>query len=287
MINRILLFASLIILCVLSMLNGEMVELRIVKYFISDWVIAQLVYRIITLVILYSAFLILVGGASKLLKITTILSVGIILLDSLLNLAGYTDYYHIFLNYRYLAVSYSALAVAVISLFFFIKTRPSKKVKKWVLGVLILPVIGLSFIRVIYIEDWVTVAENEKQITLEEANKLLTDNDIPAVQDSLLLPFFTTSCPYCRAAAVKMSLSKQNGKLPNTVVVFPGDEERAQLFLKMTNLTGVDYITLEQKQFIELAGLRWPSVFFISKKESTQWIGGSFNNFCLNAIEKN
>lgn len=286
MIRRIILSTSLIAIAILSMLNQELVELRIVKYFISDWFTAQVSYRILIFSIIFCGLSIAIGASGKVIKTITVICSGFVLLDSLLFLGGMNQFGALFIHAPYQTLSLVTIGLLVGSLFLFVKyNKENRNIKPWVYALLIVPTIGISFIRIVYIEDWTVKAENEKSITLDQANEILQANGLPVSKENLLLPFFSSSCPYCRVTAVKLSLSKENGKLPNTVIIFPDNKEYAIQFLKETHLTGTPFINLKKEQFIELAGVRWPTVFHITPQGSSQYIGGSFNNFVLSEVE--
>ena len=149
---------------------------------------------------------------------------------------------------------------------------------------LLVPTIGLSFIRVIYADDWQVVTDDEKSISHTEAVTFLKKNQINFEGDHLLLPFFSTSCPLCRLTAMKMSISYRRGLLPKTILVFPEDEEKAIEFMRQTNFSGVPYITVDQHIFQELGGNIIPSIFIVSKASSEHYIGEQFNNIVLSNL---
>ena len=287
MVSRITFFLALISLSIFSMLNGETVELRIVSLYFHDWGSVQILYRIFIFTAIYTSFLILFGATFKTTKFFSILICSFILIDSLSYISGIKTHGAVFLLSKYYYLSITCISVLMVSLFLVIRKKQKVKQLKIKHHLLIsVACIGISLIRIVYADDWVNNSSNSKSLSLSQANNLLNSSGISAKNDSLLIPFFSTSCAYCRMTANKLSVSKNLNKLPNTVIVFPENKDYAIQFLKETGLTGIPFITIDNKKFIEFAGTTWPSIFFITKKGNTHFVGGQFNSFTLSKIEK-
>lgn len=289
---RITLFLSLTALAILSMLIGGTVETRLVYYYFLDWGMANYFYRIFILFALISAFLILFGSEKKWLKISVIFISLFILLDTLLYFSGFTEHRSLFYYSRYKVLFFIGLASLLVGMFFFVKQKgQSKSLKGWMIIASILASIGLSLIRVVYIEDWSMTPTNEKKIEINQIKDLAGDAVSKELDgNKILVAFLSTTCPHCYESATKMAISKKKNILPPTVLFFPeiqNAQEKVTTFLEDTKLTGVPYVILPPRKFVETGGTRMPSIFLLENNESTQWIGSQFNNFVLSHIEPN
>jgi thiol-disulfide isomerase/thioredoxin len=161
--------------------------------------------------------------------------------------------------------------------------------KVLIYALLVIVSVGLTFIRPIYLEDWTS----NPRLSNPPSHDFVSNEDIDLIYqtayqqewqgNTLLIPFFTTTCPYCKIAARNMAVNQRLGKLPQTVVVFPGNKEDASRFLQEADLN-VDFILLNQDEFIRICGTRFPSIFFVEKDLQYHWIGSEFNNFALQKL---
>ncbi len=286
MLFRILICTALIILCISSMLIGATIEMRISELYISDWLSGMLFYRIFIGTTLYTAIVILFGANNKLIKISLITICSFIWIDTLYYITDNSHYLSLFIHPFQKALCYTIAGILTVCALIFIKNIQPELPKNKIYLLAIIPTIALSFIKVVYIEDWTNQPTNAKHINYETATQLTKSIDIKGQPKELLMPFFSTSCGYCRIAATKLAISMKNNTLPETCIVFPGSKEKAELFLKETKLTGIKYITVPSDSFVELAGRSLPSIFWITQDTSAHYLGGQFNNIVLSSISK-
>lgn len=279
MIVRIILFLSLCSTAVLSMLIGTSVELRIANYYVSNWIAVGIIYRILIFTALYVGFCILAGAKNKGLKVGLLLFIGAVLIDILLSLAGHTEFHSLFIHPLYQVASYSSIAALFACSFVYLTTNKETGIKKWLYFALVIPTIALSFIKIIYRDDWMNVASNANELTLAQTSKMLALDE--NLQHEILVPFLSTGCSSCRLSATKMGVSYKNNVLPPTHLVFYQKEDEVQSFLNETGLQGLKFTVLPKDTFFKYSGFRLPSIFYVEKQQSTQWIGEQFNNVIL------
>jgi len=265
------------------MLLKDFAEVRLVSLYIENWFYAQIIYRILIFSILYLAFVILLGAKNTIIKISLIIASLLIISDSFIYAFINDDYPALFIHPPNKVLSAFIIAVLIIAQVFFLKKGSPKKLHPWIYGLLIIPVVGISFVKVIYIDDWQSSSTNSKTITLEQVNKLIPDS---SYHENILMPFFSTSCGFCRIAAIKIGISNKNNTLPPTCVVLPSNKEKAKKFILETKLTGVKYITIPTDTFVKYAGFEMPCVFYVDKEGTTQWIGEEFNNIVLSNLSE-
>ena len=286
MLSRILIFVSLLSLSISSMKIGLTTEMRVADLYINDWFSGMIFYRIFIGSLIYLSFIILFGSNNYVVKTLLILFSGLILSDTLWYILDNSHYLSLFIYPFQKPICYCALGALILGGLLFLKQKNHKKFRASMYYLMIVPAVALSLIKIVYIEDWTITASNTKKINLRKAITLLESNGVTIQNDELLMPFFSTSCGHCRSTAMKLSISHKNNTLPPLCIVFPGTEEKASQFLLETRLEGVNYIILPKERFIELAGTSLPSIFWITKNESTHYLGNRFNNIVLSEISK-
>lgn len=77
-----------------------------------------------------------------------------------------------------------------------------------------------------------------------------------------VIAFLSPHCPYCRRAAYKMHLMKDNNpSLPIFFVI--GGESDLKDFWENTKAQNVPYTRLERNAFFKLAGYSWPAIYWV------------------------
>lgn len=261
----------------------EHAEIRIISLYIENWFYGQIIYRILIFSIIYLALLILLGAKNFVIKASLLIVSFFVISDTFIFFFTKNDYPALFIHPQHHVLSLVIIATLIITQIIYLKNKASKKLNTWVYGVLIIPTIAISFIRVVYLDDWLSTASNTKTISIEQANNIIADSHN---YENILMPFFSTSCGFCKIAAIKIGVSNKNGTLPPTCVVLPSNKEKAKKFILETKLTDVKYVTIPTDTFTKYAGFEMPCVFYIDNTGSTQWIGEEFNNLILSNLAK-
>ena len=158
--------------------------------------------------------------------------------------------------------------------------------KRWKLFFSLLAIgvgFGVSFaLSPIYVDDYGIIQSENKKLDFELINKhfpsLTEDNE------SIVLCFFTSTCPFCKSNAQSFQINKKYRKQPKTVILFPSTKEDAKDFLTQTE-TNFEYALISDEEFIENAGLRFPSVFLIKNGNvENHWIGSEINYSVLDYL---
>jgi hypothetical protein len=98
------------------------------------------------------------------------------------------------------------------------------------------------------------------------------------------MPFLSTSCSFCRLAATKIGISNKKNSLPPTCLVFSDPKKKVEQFIKETDVKEIKYIIIPTDTFYNYAGFQMPSIFYIDKSGSSQWVGEQFNNLVLDDL---
>lgn len=158
------------------------------------------------------------------------------------------------------------------------------RLKKWWQRIIFgLVVTAFVFFKPVYLEDWQLSA---KIIDGSEGKELYSLDHSLVDEEPFLVPLFTTSCPHCNQAAIKLGIQERNGKLPKTLIVFPSTKEDAENFLKRNQLENVDYLLVDDQTFLKYAGNRFPSIFYVDQNQYYHWVGGQFGYAALDFIIK-
>jgi thiol-disulfide isomerase/thioredoxin len=268
----------------MSMLNGENVELFLVSEQFTSWYWACFVYRIFSISAIYFALIIAVGARNRLNK-TVVLTFNLILVvDILLYLIKDSSYGGLVIskNNQVLIITLAALLL-LSSLGIFIN-KGQHKIKAWVYILLLLPTIGISFTRIIYIDDFTYETSSKNNLNFSQLKQTLKNYNYEVDGKELLIPFFSTSCPHCKHSAQKLSISHELNLLPNTVIAFASDSSEVAEFMNTNKLNGIPYVILPIKEMQHLSGFRLPSIFHFSNEKSVQYLGQQFNNLALSKI---
>ena len=275
-------FICLISIAVFSMLIGEDVENRIVDLYFPNWLFATFLYRVFILIVLFLGFLALIGVKNNFFKLITSIFIVFIILDTVIAFFNSDIFESLFVMRFHQIISTIPILILPIAWFFYLKgSGQIKQVKKWVYVLFAILSIGLSFVKVVYVEDWSITPNNFQNITLAKAESLLKSNNINTIQKNVVLVFLSTECGHCRNAAKKLAISVKENILPQTVLIFPDSKKDAQHFMEINKLNGIPYFTMGLNDFIQLSGGKTPTIFKIDEKKSSQWVGAKFNNLVL------
>lgn len=286
MISRITLSICIITSCIFSMLNGEAVEFKLVEIYHFNWLSAAIFYRVFILTTLFVSQATLFGYNKLISKIFLGIIVSIITFDTLHVLISNHAIPIFILNY-FKWQSLPVILLTVASYIYFVaQIKIHYPLKKGLILLLVVSSIGLSFIRIVYIDDWINASSNNKTLHLTQVKKLFNDNGVIISENNTLIPFFSTTCPFCRIAAKKMAISKQKKLLGTPYIVFPSSSKNIDEFLQSTGLKDNPYIVIDEQQFVALGGSSLPSIFEVSEKNSQQWVGEEFNNLVLWKLSK-
>lgn len=281
---RILFFLFCTGTIVLSLLNKEATDYRLVTFYHLDWFNAQLSYRIFSALFLFLLALVLLGLKSKILTSLVLSFLLIGSLDALLDLFGFGNHPSFFISIKQPIWSWISLAIAWICFGLHERKSIAFPIKWWKIPLALILATGFSFIKVIYLDDYIATAANDKHLDRQEIKSIAMNFGIELQAPNMLIPFFSTSCEHCHKAAKKIAISNQNGSLPPTLLVFSEDSLSVNWFLKTVDAAEIPHISIKHRKFISLAGHRFPSVFWIENNKSTQWVGGQFNNLALSKV---
>lgn len=141
---------------------------------------------------------------------------------------------------------------------------------------------GASFYNPIYVDDYGVVKRENLSLDLN-----LLETHFPNLIKSnktVVLSFFTSTCPYCAMTAQNFIVNQNINKQPKTIVLFPSVKEDAEKFMK-DNDSNFDYALISDKEFTDNAGHRFPSVFLIQNGKVTHnWIGSEINYSVLDFL---
>lgn len=285
MIFRVLLSISLLTLSILSLKNGQLIDHRIVNDYISDWMWAALVYRGVISLMMFLAFIFLFGAGNFLIKSLLLIVTFLIIADTVNFFTTNSRYPAVFFNAEFSTLFWSTLILFSLSLIAVLKNTEKVKLKKWMYFSLLIPVFALNFIRVVYRDDWMFVTSDERTITKKEVASLMNYETADSLSEDLLVAFFSTSCSYCRAAALKIGISQNKNLLPKTVFIFAGKKMEIEEFIVNTDTKNLLALNIEHQQFEKLAGFSMPSIFYLTESSCQQFVGAQFNNIVLHKIK--
>jgi thiol-disulfide isomerase/thioredoxin len=165
----------------------------------------------------------------------------------------------------------------------FERTRKIKFI--FVLLISLLPGFGISFIKPIYDIDYGMFDDSMEIETaaLSEA----TNGDFQFANERVVLAFFTTSCPHCKAASTKIGTNKAAGQKIQVHAFFPGNKEDTDQFLQDNNGEAFHpYLIGSEETFTNLGGFTYPSVFVVDGNGKTErhWTGDMINYTALDFL---
>ena len=207
-------------------------------------------------------------------------------IDATLSVLGVNDFASLVtLSYEF----YETLLLSILILLSFVlllfKQKSLEiKVKPWLRIILLVVGLSASFFRPLYIDNWYST-EGFKTENFELMERFKIEKELQLTADKQLFAFFTTTCPHCNEAALKMGIQRDNGNLPETVIVFPSKKEDAERFLKRNGLEGQEYLLVSDRVFLEFAGNRFPSIYYKNENNYYHWVGGSFNYLALDLLK--
>lgn len=277
------LIASLILIYIglYHLTHINLFEYRIVENKISNWTFSLITVRIlIYLEFLLAIFLIL---PINLKKLTTLLS-------SLLFSAYSIDITFSYFNNleisatnpliisKYLIIQIAILLTLIFIIFLSIKSESKDLKFKWVKIVFPILLFILNFsISPIYIDDYIisksSIKNSKKDWSILEK---YTDSHIK--QTSTLIAFFSSNCIYCNVMAKKIGINNRiNDSNLNMLIVMPSTETDALNFMKR-NKCNTQYIRVSKKDFLSLAGNKFPVIYLVKNNIGTnRWNAKTFN----------
>ena len=288
LIIRIILGVLLVGSSLLLLLFGAQYEAYYVEHYYNNWLFTTYLVRLVPLTSTFLGFSILFGIKNRFNVVLALFTLLFLCFD-LFVFSRFTGQ-PIAFYYPHLPVwlVYLLSVMLFFCLFYYLIKFKFKKQKKWVLLVLVIAAIGFNFIRPIYIEDWKdyrpkddAISNTDTKFVHEKAYHAEWDVDEP-----ILIPFFTTTCPFCKSAAKRIAINKRLNKLPKTIFAFPGNKEDTEAFLGEVGLSGSDYVLLEHDRFLDICGSRFPSIFLVDQGKTYHWIGSEFNNFAMHRIKR-
>lgn len=273
-------------ICSTILFSADQSLFRIVEYFIPNWIYAPIIYRLYFVLLITSSLLILFRKSKKI----VILHIALLILpiiDTFLFIFGYKDYNLLFSHTQNIYEITTLSILTIISSAFIIRQLKHikvKKSKKYIFPLVVIIAIATSFIKPVYIDDWIApeVVSKEKNEMISELNDEFNINQ----NENAVYAFFTTTCPFCKMAALKLGINERNGKLPKTYIFFPSKKEDAEAFLKSNRLKNIQYFLVEDKTFLKYAGNSFPSIYFSSNEKTYHWTGSKFNYRALNLISE-
>lgn len=271
-------------LVVISLLNGENVELFLVSEQISSWYWAAIAYRIFSFLAIYMAFATAGGSKNRLIKSTLFIFTFISLIDVVLYFAKDSSYGGLIISKPNEALVITLVVLLLISSFGIFVDNKRHKVKPWLYIILLAPTMGVSFIRIIYADDFMYRTTTKNEVNFSQLKKTLKNYNEEVAENDLLIPFFSTSCSHCKSSAQKLSISHDLNLLPKTVIAFASDSSSVIKFMNTYGLDDVPYVILPIEELLNISGIRLPSIFHFSNGKSAQYIGEQFNNLALSKI---
>lgn len=141
----------------------------------------------------------------------------------------------------------------------------------------------ISFIRPIYIDDYGISKGSESLINETFKNSYIDNSEIS--KGYSVVAFFTTSCPFCKAACYNFSINASKGKQPNTMLFFPGTKEDSDAFMQAANSSFPYTLINDQKLFTDNSGYSFPSVYLLKDGEVLyHWVGSEINYSVLDYL---
>ncbi len=142
--------------------------------------------------------------------------------------------------------------------------------------------IGCSFIRPIYVDDYVMNYSKNSSLYPEILSYYTGDTTLN--DGYVVATFFTTSCTYCKTSATQLNITKQKNDKLKMIVCFPSTKNDVQQFFDQTN-SSFEYVLMEQNTFILQAGRAFPSVFLLKNGVvENHWVGSEINYAMLDYL---
>lgn len=151
----------------------------------------------------------------------------------------------------------------------------------------IIPGFGISFISPIYNTDYGMYSDDFVLTNPEDLNQV-TGKEVYKTGEHTLVAFFTTTCPHCMAASIKLGANIQGGQQVKVQAFFPGTKEDTESFLNRFNGKDFNYYLVDDSAFMVWSGGSFPSIFLINPDGSTayHWTGDEMNYSALDYLRK-
>lgn len=267
--------ATFLYAAALMLMSGSEGLFRLVEYYNVPWISADIVLRILVLLLLFAGSFDFFGIRIKLSKAAKWLITLFASIDIVLKLT--TAPLHDLVFFPSLHIIPAVLLVLVFlirSVFtYFEQTKPPRK--KWFVPVLIIACVGITFLRPIYIQDWSTPKTIDIPEYIEKSDSLYSERFNRDRKEPLLAAVFTTGCPYCKATAKKMGIAARRGDLGESLILFTGEEEKAEAFIKENNAEEVPYMVIDKQLLLNLSRGRFPTLYYISRESEIYFMRGS------------
>lgn len=158
-----------------------------------------------------------------------------------------------------------------------------KKTRKinfiYTLLISLLPGFGISFIKPIYEGDYGYV-QNQNLPALPIPSLSQETNDaFNVTEESQIVCFFTSNCPYCKALSFKLGLNIEAGQNLKVSAFFPSTKEAREEFLANNNGQAFNSYSISEDLFLACTGGVFPATFLINGEGEVEnfWSGDKVN----------